>query len=150
MAVLALMLFLMKAGKHNFVSRSTIYSSFPMIRNMFQRLWKKEHNAIVSCEAFLQNGGINSPREATHHLRLGLFKEAREHSIMLWFVVNCDLRCEIVVFLPCTYSCETGILNLNQTGIYYLILGPENLAYFRKVFPWLLLLSLIFVSFRVA
>jgi hypothetical protein len=139
----------MKARRrHNFVSRSTIYFSFPFIRNMFQRFWQKERNAIVSCEAFPQNGGINSPREGTHHLRLGLYKGAREHWIMLWFVVNCDLQREIVVFLPCTYSCETGISNLNQTGIYYLILGPENLADFRKVFSWLRLLSILFVPFE--
>jgi hypothetical protein len=100
---------------------------------MFQRSWQKEQNAALPGEALFQNYGINSPRERTHHFSLRLYKGTREHSIMLWFVVNCDLHGEIIVFLPCTYSSQNGISNLNQTGIHDLVLGPRNLAECRKV-----------------
>jgi hypothetical protein len=73
MAVLALILFLIKARrKHNAVSQSTISSPFPLILNMFQRLWQKEQNAIISYEASLQNGGIHSPegRESSSQARI--------------------------------------------------------------------------------
>jgi hypothetical protein len=104
---------------------------------------------VASCDTLLQTGGINSLREGARHLRLWIVQGEREHSIMLWFVVNCDLHGEIVVYLPCIYSSETYHFEFKSN--WYTWFNPEasKLSWMLESFLLGRLLSVPFVWFNM-